>query len=290
MGLTQYIVTGLAVGSLYSLLGLGLSLTQRSTNVLNFAQGEVSMLLAFICYFAFGWLGSNLALAFLATLAAATIVGLVLYNVVIYPNRNRDHESLAIITLGIKLAITGCVAWAFGADARVFPPVFAVDHYEVLGQVVGAGQAWTMLIGVAAMVVIALFLRYTSLGIAMRAASEDVNVAQLLGINLRVVGSMAWVIAAWLGAVTGILFATTVVLSPYMMGLAILKGFAALVIGGMGSISGVIIGGLLVGVAESMVAYAISPLLQESVGLALIIAVLLIRPQGLFASSSGWRA
>lgn len=286
----QYVVTGLSIGSLYALLGLGLTLTYRSTTVLNFAQGEFAMVMSFCCYVALTALGLSFVPAFLLTLVAATAFGLLLYNVVIYPSRHRDHESLAILTLGMKLAATGIVAWIFGAESRVFPPVFEVDRYEAMGLVIGAGQFWTIMVGVVTMFLVSLFLKFTTLGLAMRAAAEDVNVAQLLGINLRVVGSAAWCAAIWLGAITGVLLSTTVLLSPYMMGLAVLKAFAALVIGGMTSIPGVIVGGLLVGVVEGQVAYWLTPLLQESVALLLIIVILLIRPQGLFGRDGGWRA
>src|SRR5262245_17866629 len=99
----QYLITGLAIGSLYAMLGLGLALTYRSTAVLNFAQGEMAMLMAFVCYLALTWLKLSLLAAIAVTLAAAIVVGLVIYNCVIFPNRQRDHESLAIVTLGMKL-------------------------------------------------------------------------------------------------------------------------------------------------------------------------------------------
>jgi len=286
----QYLVTGLAIGSLYALLGLGLALTYRSTTVLNFAQGEMAMLMAFVCYMAITVFGLPPLAALGVTIAAGALLGLAIYNLIIFPNRERDHESLAIVTLGMKLAITGLAAWLLGAEARVFPPMFSTENYSAFGLMIGAGQFWSIIAGLIAMITIALFLKFTTLGLAMRAAAEDVNVAQLLGIDLRVVGSIAWIGAVCLGALTGVLLSATVLLSPHMMGLAILKGFAALVLGGMTSIPGVIVGGLLVGVLESLVAYFLTPLLQESVALVLIIVILLVRPQGLFGSAPAWRA
>jgi len=286
----QYLVTGLAIGSLYALLGLGLALTYRSTTVLNFAQGELGMLMAFVCYFAMTIAGLPAVPALAVTLLAATALGLAIYNLIIFPNRDRDHESLAVVTLGMKLALTGVVAWMFGVEAREFPSLFGTENYTAFGLMIGPGQFWTIVAGIAAMILVTAFLKFTPLGLAMRAAAEDVNVAQLLGINLRVVGSIAWIAAICLGAMTGILLSSTVLLSPYMMGLAVLKGFAALVLGGMTSIPGVIVGGLLVGVLESLVAYYATPLLQESVALVLIIAILLVRPQGLFGTKPAWRA
>lgn len=286
----QYLVNGLAMGSLYALLGLGLALTFRGTAVLNFAQGELAMLMAFVCYILIERQNASLVVAFILTGVCAAVVGLAIYNLVAYPNRNQDHETLAMVTVGLKLAISGLAALAFGVDAHVFPRLFEVDRYEWMGLSIGASQAWTILLGFAAMGLIAAFLKYTTLGLAMRAAAENVNMAQLLGVDLRLVGSLTWIAAVLLSAVTGILFASTVLLSPYMMGLVILKAFAALVLGGMTSIPGVILGGLIVGLSEALVAYAFDPIFQESVALVLIIVILMVKPQGLLGGKSAWRA
>lgn len=285
----QYVITGFAIGGLYALLGLGLTLTYRSTSVLNFAQGEFAMMLAFLCYILLVSLGFSLLPAFALTCLGSAATGVLLYNFVIYPIRLRDEESLAILTLGIKLAITGVAAWSFGPGSRVFPPLFSAESYDFAGFVIGSSQAWTIVASVMAMALIALFLKYTPMGLSMRAATENLTVAQLLGVNLRAVGSAAWVAAMLIGALTGVLFAGTVLLGPFMMGNAVLKAFAALVLGGMRSVPGVIVGGFLVGILESLVAYFLSPLFQDSVSLVLIILVLLLKPEGLFGQKQNWR-
>jgi len=286
----QYILTGLAMGSLYALLGLGLVITNRTTNVLNFAHGEMSMVLTFVCFFSLTTFGLGTLAAFGVTLLAGIVLGLLTYNLIIHPQRKRDHESLAILTLGMKLALSGIAAWAFSAKARVFPEIFAIGQYQAGNLTISVGQFWTILLGLVSMAATTLFLRYTRLGLAMRASSENIVIAQLLGINLRVVGSAAWVAASCLAAVTGVLLATTVYLTPFMMGLTILKAFAALVVGGMTSVPGVILGGLLLGLLEGMVAYTLTPVLQESVSLVLVIVILLVRPQGLLGRKEAWRA
>lgn len=286
----QYILTGLAMGSLYALLGLGLVITNRTTNVLNFAHGEMAMVLTFVCYFCLVTFGLGTISALAVTLLAGVVLGLLIYNVFIHPQRKRDHESLAILTLGMKLALSGVVAWALGAQARVFPQIFAIGQYHAGSLTISVGQFWTIVLGLVAMCATTAFLRYTKLGLAMRASAENIQIAQLLGINLRVVGSAAWVAASCLAAVTGVLLATTIYLTPFMMGLTILKAFAALVVGGMTSVPGVIAGGLLLGLLEGMVAYTLTPVLQESVALMLVIFVLLVRPQGLFGRKDAWRA
>jgi branched-chain amino acid transport system permease protein len=143
--------------------------------------------------------------------------------------------------------------------------------------------------GLGGMLLVGAFLRFTNLGLAMRVAAENGDTAQLLGVNLRAVGSAAWVAATCLATIAGVLVASTTFLSPFMMGLVILKVFAALVVGGMTSAIGVVIGGLLLGLSESMVAYFLTPVLQDSVGLVIIIVILIIRPEGL-AGRNVWRA
>jgi branched-chain amino acid transport system permease protein len=286
----QYLITGIAMGSLYSLLGLGLVITNRTTNVLNFAHGEMAVLLAFVCYFGLSQSGLGLYPALALTLLAAAGLGLAVYNLFIHPQRKRDHESLVILTLGMKLALGGLMAWGFGAQARVFPEIFAVGQYEWGSLTISVGQFWTVALSVVVMVGVVGFLKFTRMGLAMRASAENIEVAQLLGLNLRAVGSAAWVAAACLAAVTGVLLATSIYLTPFMMGLSILKGFAALVVGGMSSVPGVILGGMLLGVLEGTVAYALTPVLQESVALILVIGILLVRPQGLLGRKDTWRA
>jgi branched-chain amino acid transport system permease protein len=281
-----YIVTGLASGSLYALLGLGLVLTFRSTNVLNFAQGEIATLMAFACAQIALLSGMPVLWAVILSLFLATLPGLLFYNVLFYPIRRRDMDSLAFVSLSLKIAITGLVSLYFGAESRVFPKLFGVDRYEIFGMHVSSGHVWMIICGVSGMILVGAFLKFTRLGLSMRVAAENGDVAQLLGINPRAVGSAAWIAATCLATLTGVLVASTTFLSPFMMGLVVLKVFAALVVGGMTSAVGVVIGGLLLGVSEGLVAYFLTPLFQDSVGLLIIIIILLIRPQGLMGRNT----
>lgn len=286
----DYVVSGLSAGGLYALLGLGLLITLRTTNALNFAQGEMSMLGAFGCYTLAVALGLPLGLAVAGTLVLAVLFGAVVYRTTIFPNRRRDVETLAFITLGLKLAISGIAGLAWGAEARVFPSPFQSSNYDLLGIAVSPAHFWMIVVACICMVLTTAFLHWTDAGLAMRVAAEDPTVAQLLGVNLRMTGTIAWAIAAILGTATGVLFALTTFLSPYMMGLVILKAFAALVLGGMTSIPGVVLGGLAVGALEGLSAYAFAPVFQDSVALVLIVLILVVRPQGLFGAAQGWRA
>lgn len=286
----QYVIAGLSSGSLYALLGLGLCLTYRSTKTLNFAQGELAMLSAFVCFALLtdGRLGT--AAALLITLVVASIVGLLIYNVVIYPNRKKDHVQLAILTIGLQLAAVGFAALVWGPQARIFPQLLLVQNYQIFGLTIAAGYLWTFVVAMACMFVITLVLRYTQIGLAMRVAAENVEVAQLLGVDIRLVSSFAWMAAAAIGAITGVLLSLSIYLSPYMMGMVILKAFAAVVLGGMSNLLGVFLGGLLLGLLEAGVAYTLSPLFQDSAALVVIVLVLMLRPSGLFNNRAVWRA
>ncbi len=286
----EYLFSGLSVGGLYALLGLGLLITLRTTSALNFAQGEMSMLGAFGFYTLTVTLGLPTYAALAGAVVLAVLAGALVYNTMIFPNRRRDQETLAFITLGLKLAISGIAALVWGAEARLFPSPFQSNSYDVFGFPVSPAHFWMLIVAVTAMALITVFLHRTTPGLAMRVAAEDPTVAQLLGVNLRVTGVIAWAVAAILGTATGILFALTGFLSPYMMGLVILKAFAALVLGGMTSIPGVVVGGLLLGALEGLSAYAFAPLFQDSIALVVIILFLIVRPQGLFGSRHGWRA
>jgi len=286
----QYVIAGLSSGGLYAILAVGLVMTYRSTRTLNFAQGEIAMILAFVCYALLTNAGLSAFPAFVATAVAASALGAFIYNVVIYPNRSKDHVKLAILTVGVQLALIGLAALIWGPQAYVFPRLLGSDTYQFLGLRISSAFFWTLVSAFLCMAGVTLFLRFTNIGLAMRVASMDVNLAQLLGVNIRLVSTLAWVAASCLGAITGVLFSMGVYLNPYMMGMVILKAFAAVVLGGMNSVVGVFFGGLIVGLLEAGVAYAISPLLQDSVALVVIMFVLLVKPQGLFAGAGAWRA
>lgn len=286
----EYVVSGVSAGALYALLGLGLLITLRTTNALNFAQGEMSMLGAFGLYTLAVTLGWPPYLAIAAAIGLAVLAGAFVYNVAIFPNRRRDQETLAFITLGLKLAISGVAALLWGAEARVFPSPFQSNSYDIYGLLISPAHFWMLAVALTFMVLTTGFLQWTTAGLAMRVAAEDPTVAQLLGINLRMTGVIAWAVAAILGTATGVMFALVNFLSPDMMGLVILKAFAALVLGGMTSIPGVVLGGLLLGGLEGLSAYIFAPVFKDSVALVVIVLVLLIRPQGLFGKRQAWRA
>lgn len=286
----QYLTTGLASGSIYALMGIGMVLTFRCTNVLNFAQGEMSMLMTFVVFTGLTVFGFGLTISLAISILAAILLGALIYAGLVFPIRFRDLESLAFSTLALKLTINGLAALIWGPAAQAFPPIFNPDRYTILGTVIAAGHLVAIIMCVGFTTVVTLFLRYTTFGMCMRASAENSQIAQLLGIDIRSVGMAAWIAAALIGLATGVLLSTTTLISPYMMGLTVVKVFAAVLLGGMTSVVGAAVGGLLLGLLEAGVSFLFDPLFQDATALIALIAILLVRPQGLFGTTTAWRA
>ena len=287
--MVQYLVAGLANGSLYALLALGLVLTLRSSNVLNFAQGDLATLFAFVCYGAVLTLKLPFAVALALSLSISAVFGVLVYNVLIFPLRNRGQIALKFVALSFSLAILGVVSLIWGPESRTFPSPFPAASYQLAGIYIASYQLWMFVLCMISMGLVGAFLRYTDLGLAMRVAAENADVAQLLGVDLRLTGSLAWGAGAVLATITGVIVASGVYLSPTVMGLVVLKAFAALVLGGMVSTVGVVAGAFLIGILESVVAWLWTPLLQDSVSLVLVIVILLVSPGGLVRRGHVWR-
>lgn len=286
----QYVTTGLASGSIYALMGIAMVLTFRCTNVLNFAQGEISMLMTFVVFSCLTVFGLGLASSLVISFIASLLLGAFIYLGIVYPIRVRDLEALAFSTLALKLSINGLAALIWGPAAQSFPPIFTPDRYAIFGTVIAAGHLFAIILCLGFTLAVTLFLRFTTFGMCMRASAENSQIAQLLGIDIRLVGMAAWMAAAVIGLATGVLLSTTTLISPYMMGLTVVKVFAAVLLGGMTSVVGAAVGGLMLGLLEAFVSFFFDPLFQDATALLALIAILLIRPQGLFGTKAAWRA
>lgn len=290
--LLQYGLTGLSAGSLYALVALSIVLIARATRVLNFAQGDIATLAAFV---AFTLLtreyGFPLALA--ASLFVGVAVGLLFYFVVLVPAQRHGVSGFgpSILTLALALIIQGVVVYVWGAQPVSLPfPISDTRVYRFGSVVVSQLSVATMAAGVVGSLGLYLLIQRTRLGLAMRAISENLVAAQTLGIPTRPILAAAWGIASLLGVVAGIFLAPTLLLDPFFMFDAFLKGFAAAVLGGMNSLAGAVLGGLILGVAEGLVgAYATIPF-NNTVVFLIIIVVLLLRPRGLLGRAFTDRA
>lgn len=279
----QYALTGTSAGSLYALVALGVVLIYRSTRVLNFAHGDVATLATFV---AFSLLSHrySFAVALAGSLLVGAAVGVAFYFGILVKAQRQGANLLGmvILTLGLALIIQGVVVYVWGAEPVSLPfPISDTKTYRLGGVVVSQLALATIAAGVAGSLALYLLVQRTRVGLAMRATSENVMAAQTLGIPTRLVLGLAWGTASALAVVAGIFLAPALLLDPFFMLDPFLKGFAAAVLGGLNSLPGAVVGGLLLGVAESLTGAYVTIQFKNTLAFLTIIVVLLVRPEGL---------
>jgi branched-chain amino acid transport system permease protein len=280
----QYFVSGLSIGALYALVALGLVLIYRSTRILNFGHGDIATAGTF---FAFTFLSHNVsaAIAFPLALVGGAVLAMVFYYVILIPAQRRNATLLGqiILTVGLSLIIQGLVSHFWGTEPQSFPfPLSDTKTWKVFKDVVISELSLGALgIGVIGSLFLFLLVQKTRLGLAMRATSENLPAAQTLGIPTRRVLSLSWGLAALLGVLAGLFLAPALLLDPFFMLEPFLKGFAAAILGGLNSLPGAIVGGLILGVAESLAGGYITVAFKNTLAFMVIIIVLLLRPEGL---------
>jgi branched-chain amino acid transport system permease protein len=284
--LLHQIVSGIAIGFIYASLALALVMIFQSTGHINFAQGEMAM---FSTYFAWTLLqaGFPIWIAFGATLIGAFIMGLLVERVILRWFARAPVFSVVIVLIGMLLVFNSLAGWLFGYEMQPFPSPFPARWSTSFGSAHELGIAVTT---VAVLIVVFLFFRFTKLGLAMRGAAHNPTSSRLVGVNVELTLALGWGLAALIGAVAGLMAAPVVFLDPNMMNGIIIYAFAAALLGGINNPIGAVPGGIIVGVVENLVgAYVVGTELKFAVALVLIVAVLLIRPAGLFGYSVSTR-
>jgi branched-chain amino acid transport system permease protein len=279
----QYALTGLSAGSLYALVALGLVLIYRSTRVLNFAHGDVATFGTFVA-FSLTTSGLPLWISLPAALLAGAGVSVVFYFGALVPAQRKGATPLGqvILTLGLALIFQGFTLRGWGAEPDRFPFPLSDTRVWKLGPVfVSELAVGTLAAAAAASLLLYLLTQRTRLGLAMRATSENLQAAQTLGIPTRGVLAFSWGAAAALGVAAGIFLAPVLLLDPFFMFDPMFKGLAAAVLGGLNSLPGAVLGGLILGVAESLFGAYLALEFKSSLAFVLIVAVLLVRPEGL---------
>ena len=279
----QMIVSGVAVGSSYALMGLGMVLIYKASEVPNFVQGEMALLPVFIAYMIIHSYGLPLYAAFFGALIFALILGGCLEFFVLRRAKEPNILGLIIITIGLEMILIGIVSWKFGADQRTMP--FPISSYAsiLIGNVyISLLDLLTLVVALVLMIALFVFFRFSKLGIAMKATQQNETAARLMGIRTNRVKMITWGISATVGTVAGLLLAP-VFMEPYMMWDPMLKGFAAAVIGGMTSLPGAVFGAYIVGIVEHLFGGYVSMEYKAVVAFAVIVIVLCVKPSGLFA-------
>jgi branched-chain amino acid transport system permease protein len=279
--LAQYVMGGLATGSLYALVALGVVLLYRSSRVLNFAHGDISTLGAFVAFMLMTR-AVPFAVAVPAGLAAVALLGAAFYFLVLRPAKEATLLGKIVLTLGLALAVSGAIQVVWGTDTQVFPFPLSDTRVYRLGQiVVSETMLGTITAGVVLLVAMYTLVQKTKIGLAMRAVAQNPDAAQALGIPARRIYALTWGLASALGGAAGVLLAPVVYLDPFMMLDPFLKGFAAAVMGGMDSLPGAVLGGFLLGIVENVFAGYVSFKFKTTLAFVIIILVLLVRPEGL---------
>jgi len=278
----QLVISGLATGSLYALVALGLVVIYKASNVFNFAQGDMAMVNTFVTFTLLETLHLPFLWAFFLAIVAAFLLGTLFELCLLRPVKNPTPLGLIIITVGAQQILYGAAGWIWGYDTKAFPsPLSDTKIYRFGGLVMSEVNLWILIVSFLVMFALLLFFRFSTLGIAIRAMSQNLTTARLMGARAPWLLSLTWGIASVLGAVAGILIAPITFLDPNMMLNPLLKAFAAATLGGMNSFGGAVVGGGTLGILENLVGGYLAPELKESVAFFVIILVLCVRPSGL---------
>lgn len=281
----QLLISGLTVGAVYALVALGFTLIYNASDVINFAQGDFVMIGGMGTVFLMA-AGLSLPVAALIAVLGAVIVGLLLHRLAIEPARGASPVTLIMITIGASIFIRGAAQIVFDKQFHTLPAFTGADPINIAGAAILPQSLWVLAGAVILFVALYVFLTRTLTGKALIATAANRLAARLVGINVRVMLGLAFGLSAAMGALAGILVAP-ITLTRYDIGLIFaLKGFAAAMVGGMGSPQGALVGGLLIGILEAFGAGYISSTYKDAVAFLAILLVLFVMPRGLFGSKS----
>ncbi len=288
--LLPLLLNGLIVGALYGVVAMSFVLIYKASQVVNFAQGEFLLVGAWVCwYFLTEWQLPFWA-GFLFTMAFMTLFGIVLQVVVLRPLIGEPVISVIMATIGLGIFFQALMKWIFGVFARPFPPIFATERVDLLGLQVQPVYLMSLAISLVIMAAFAWFFTASKHGLAMRATAFDQQVAQSLGISVPKVFAMSWAISALVSSVAGVVVGVVNGVSSALSFYGI-KVFPAVILGGLDSVVGAVLGGIIVGVLENLAQYVDAEWLHIGNMYAIapfyaLILILLVKPYGLFGTKN----
>lgn len=279
--LLQFALAGLKNGSIYALVALGFTIVYASTGVINFAQGEFVMLGGMLSVWVYSTLGLPLPIAALAGILGTAAIGIVFELLAIRPRKDGDPLALIIITIGGSLLISNLARHLFGPNERSLPPFTAGPSLHVLGATLERQSVWIFGLTAIAVALLSLLYSGTRLGRAMRACSIDRAAARLVGVDPKRLVTISFALSAALGGLAGVA-TTPLTQTAFNVGSSFgIKGFAAAILGGLGNPIGAVVGGLVLGLIESMSIAFLSSTYKDAISLVVLLLVLFVRPQGL---------
>ena len=281
MFLTQ-VLNGLQLGSIYALVALGYTMVYGIILLLNFAHGDIIMFGSYVAWIALVQLGLNSAIAVLLAVFGCVVLGVLIDKVAYAPLREAPRLSILITAIGVSYLLENGVQLLLGADAKVVPSIIDLGTVQVFGSTLSGTALLTVAVTIVATVVLTLLVQKTRLGKAMRAVSEDMGAARLMGVNVNSTISFTFAVGSALAGIAAILYSMAYQqVSPTMGVMLGTKAFVAAVLGGIGPIPGAVIGGLIVGFSEVFVAAFGLSVWQDAVVFLLLILVLVVKPTGL---------
>ncbi len=284
----QQVVAGLADGSIYASLALALVLIYRSTHVINFAQGEIGMFATYIAWALITHHGMSYWPAFALTLVISFFGGMAIQQTVIRPLQRGGELTVVMATIALLLILNGLASWIWGPEEKILPSPFPHGSFDVGGVQISKQNVGVICVVIGCVIVLWLFFRFTKLGLALRASAINPQASRLLGVRVPWMFAIGWGFAAVLSAIAGLMAAPALfVFTPSFMQVILIYAFAAAVLGGIESPVGAIVGGLTLGVTINLLGtYVdfITPEMQLPVALAILLLVLVLRPNGLFGS------
>ncbi len=287
--LLQYLISGLTVGSTYGLTALGFTIIYNTTGIINFAQGEFVMLGGMIAVTAMKVLGLPLAAAVPVAVLGATVAGGLVERLTIRPAKGASTIQLVIITIGVSILIRGIAMLLWGKDTFALPHFSGMQPIALGGATMLPQSLWVLAVTCALLAALRAFFSGSIWGKAMLACSYDPRAASLVGIDVRRMVLISFMISAFVGAVGGVILAP-MTMTSYDVGILLgLKGFAACILGGLGNPFGAAAGGLILGVLESFGAGLISSAYKDAITFVILLLLLFVKPSGLFGKASAER-
>ncbi len=285
----QQLINGIALGSIYALIALGYAMVYGILNFINFAHGEVFMLGAFSGYYLAALFGISepgvvgFIIVLLCSMAVTAMVGVAIEKIAYKPLRRATKLTVLITAIGVSLFLQYMGQLIFGASPRSFPTLLDNVKINLGGISIGSNQVIVILLSIVLMLALTFIVMKTKMGTAIRAISNNMTAASLMGINLNMAISFTFVLGSSLAGAAGILYGLNYPSIEPLMGLLPgIKAFVAAVLGGIGSFFGAAIGGLILGIIETLTVGYISPTFRDAIAFGILIIILLFKPQGLF--------
>ena len=284
MQILQYLINGISIGAVYAIIALGYTMVYGIAKMLNFAHGDVIMVGAYMSFCGTNYLGLPAVLSIVVAMAVCTVLGIVIEKLAYKPLRGTSSLEVLITAIGVSYFLQNAAQLIWGSAPKNFTSIVSFEPFSFAygGLVITGEVIVTILVSVVIMVGLTLFTGKTRMGKAMRAVSEDRDAAQLMGINVNQTISMTFAIGSALAAIAGVLLCSTVpTLMPTTGSMPGIRAFTAAVIGGIGSIPGAMLGGIVLGLIEIFSKKYISTEFSDAIVFAVLILILLVKPAGL---------